>query len=205
MRVIDLSHKLYDGMPNYPSDPPVSIIKKKYIDSDRSVLHQINIGTHTGTHLDVPMHIKKNGKTLSDYNINSFFGKAIKVTPDNYHLSLNVIELIDVIIFETGWYKNYPNPDIYFGKDRPRIPNDLLNICLENGIKIFGCDLPSIDSSGSKKKPNHNLLLGNDIIIYESLNNLDKIPVNMIFMFYGFPLSLSRLDGSPVRAVGIIK
>ena len=72
-------------------------------------------------HLDVPMHIKKNGKTLSDFSVNSFFGKAIKITTDNYHISPDIINLIDVIIFETGWYKNYNDPECYFGKNRPNI------------------------------------------------------------------------------------
>ena len=29
MKAIDLSHKLYDGMPHYPSDPPNHNNKKK--------------------------------------------------------------------------------------------------------------------------------------------------------------------------------
>ena len=151
MKVIDLSHALYNGMPNYPSDPPISIIKKKSIEKDRTVLHQIKIGTHSGTHLDVPMHIKKNGNSLSDFPITSFFGRAIKVNSKNYNLSSNKLNLIDAIIYDTGWYKNYDNPNVYFGSNRPEIPIDLLKICIKNEIKIFGCDLPSVFTGGEGK------------------------------------------------------
>ena len=72
------------------------------------------------------------------------------------------------------------------------------------GINFFGCDLPSVDENGSKVKPIHNTLLGADIIIYESLANLDQLPLLIPFDFYGFPLSLNGLDGSPIRAIGII-
>ena len=49
---------------------------------------------------------------------------------------------------------------------------------------FFGCDLPSVDLSGSKEKPIHNLLLNKGIIIYESLTNLNKLPINEKFKFY---------------------
>ena len=72
-------------------------------------------------------------------------------------------------------------------------------------IKFFCCDLPSVDESGKIDKPIHNALLGSDIIIYESLNNLDLLPLLKPFHFYGFPLPFHGLDGTPVRAVGIIE
>ena len=61
-----------------------------------------------------------------------------------------------------------------------------------------------MDASGSKEKPIHYALLGADIIIYETLTNLDQLPLLKHFKFYGFPLPFDKLDGSPVRAVGVI-
>ena len=52
--------------------------------------------------------------------------------------------------------------------------NGSLRKAIEMDIKFFGCDLPSVDISGSKDKPIHNALLGSNIIIYESLTNLDR-------------------------------
>ena len=39
----------------------------------------------------------------------------------------------------------------------------------------------------------------------QSLTNLDQLPLLTPFDFYGFPLPFNGLDGSPVRAIGIIK
>lgn len=205
MKVVDLSHKLSNGVGNYPTDPPVIIKKNKNIDEDRTLLHEICFGTHSGTHMDAPSHIQKDGKTISDFNINSFMGNAIRITP-NFSDSLAKIDAeIDTVIYDTRWYKKFDNPEIYFGKNRPKIPESLINHCLKLKIKIFGCDLPSVDKSGSKNKIIHNMLLGNDVLIYESLNNLEQIPENTIFKFFGFPLHFEDLDGSPVRAVGVLE
>ena len=75
----------------------------------------------------------------------------------------------------------------------------------ELDIKFFGCDLPSVDANGSNDKPVHRAFLGADIIVYESLANLDQLCQLTPFEFFGFPLPLAGLDGSPVRVVGILQ
>lgn len=204
MNFIDLSHQIIHGMPTYTTDPDVFINKLKNIKDDRSLLHEFSMGTHTGTHLDVPAHIIEGGKTLEDFPLSRFSGRAIKVEINRYKDLDNIYEKIDGIILDTGWYNNFNNPEVYYGSDRPEIPAELLEIILSKKVRIFGCDLPSVDVSGRKEKPIHEALFGADIIIYESLTNLEKLPSLMPFDFYGFPLPFVGLDGSPVRAVANI-
>lgn len=47
-------------------------------------------------------------------------------------------------------------------------------------------------------------LLKNNIITYTNLINLELLPKNQTFMFYGLPLKIQAGDGSPVRAIAII-
>jgi len=201
---VDLSHSLFHGAPSYPSDPDISISKEKDIDEDNSLLHSIVFGTHSGTHLDSPSHIIPGGKTLSDFPLEAFCGIAIRVDQTNYSRLEKHSNNLEAVIFDTGWYRMVGDPNTFFGKNRPEIPEDLVKYILQNNIKIFGCDLPSVDASGTKYKPVHKALLGNDVIIYESLANLDQLPMLQPFQFYGFPLSFKDLDGSPVRAVAIL-
>ena len=56
MKFVDLSHPMSNTMSTYPSDPDISFIREKDIDTDSTLLHSIKMGTHTGTHLDVPAH-----------------------------------------------------------------------------------------------------------------------------------------------------
>ncbi len=48
-------------------------------------------------------------------------------------------------------------------------------------------------------------LLKADIVTYTNLVNLDRLPENTPFMFFGFPLKIAGGDGSPVRAVAILE
>jgi arylformamidase len=205
MKFIDLSHPISNEMPTYPTDPGISIVQEKGIDTDRTLLHRFTMGTHTGTHLDAPAHIISGGKTLDEFAISSFTGKTVKVDQESISELGTIDKKIDGIIFDSGWYGKFKAPEIYFGSDRPKIPDELVKISVEMGVKFFGCDLPSVDVSGSKDKRIHNTLLRNDIIIYESLTNLGMLPTLTPFEFFGFPLSFVGLDGSPVRATAMLK
>jgi arylformamidase len=204
MRFVDLSHPIYNEMITYPSDPNVTIVCEKEIHLDRTLLHRFTMGTHTGTHLDAPAHIISGGKFLDDFPLSSFMGKTVKVDLNSISTLDEKGERFDGIIIDTGWYKSFNNPNKYYGPDRPEIPEILLRKAIEMEIKFFGCDLPSVDASGSKDKPVHNSLLGENIIVYESLTNLNQLPLLTPFEFYGFPLPFIGLDGSPVRAVGVV-
>ena len=201
MKLIDLSHVIKKNMSTYPSDPKIHIKKEKTIENNNSLVHSFKMGTHTGTHLDVPAHISLKGKTLHEIPIVKFAGIAVKVDANSCNELQSGFDQIDGVIFDSGWYVNFDNPNIFFGGSRPKIPNRLIELCLAMNIKFFGCDLPSVDESGSENKENHHSFLDNEIIIYEALNNLDKLKILEPFQFYGFPLAFKNLDGSPVRAV----
>ena len=201
MNYIDLSHLISKNTKTYPSDPDIEIKIEKKIATDNSLLHSFKLGTHTGTHLDAPAHILEKTKTIDCFPINKFSGKAIKIDTTTFREIKLKNHTYDGIIFDTGWHKNFRKPDLFYSSKRPEIPEQIIEKLIEQNIKFFGCDLPSVDISGSKKKPVHKMLLKNEIIIYESLANLNQLPFLKEFDFFGFPLPIKNLEGSPVRAV----
>ena len=104
MNLIDLSYPVSNNMATYPTDPDVTIRMEKNIKTHHSLLHSFTMGTHTGTHLDAPAHVIKNGKTLDEIDLNHFIGRAIIVDKDSYYKLENFDENIDGVIFNTGWY-----------------------------------------------------------------------------------------------------
>lgn len=205
MKFIDLTHIISNSMSTYPTDPDVSIVEEKNIERDNSLLHSFKMGTHTGTHLDAPAHIIPSGKTVDSYPLSKFTGNTIKVNKNCYKKLKFVADDINGVLFDSGWSKNFNDPKTFYGSNRPSIPNELIKELINMKIDFFGCDLPSVDVSGSEEKPIHNALLQKDIIIYESLTNLEKLPLLERFQFYGFPISFKKLEASPVRAISCLK
>lgn len=203
-RIIDLSCSMDKHMPCYPGDPEMTLETAKNIKEHGCEVTRISLGSHTGPHVDAPSHMIDGGKSLSDLDLSSFSGRAVKVS-----LSQNLDEVfeifqVDGVILETGWGAHFSTPDIYYGPGRPSIPRSFAEALAKRKIKFFGCDLPSVDPSGSGEKAVHMTFLSNDIPIYENLANLDQLPENTPFMFMGFPLNIQGIDGSPVRAVATL-
>ena len=69
-------------------------------------------------------------------------------------------------------------------------------------LRLIGMDLPT---PGRDFFEIHHILLARDVemVIVESLANLDKLPDE--FTFIGFPLNFADRDGSPIRAVALVE
>ena len=70
----------------------------------------------------------------------------------------------------------------------------------QNGIDLVGLESPSVNAV--KHAEIHTLLLEHDILIVESLTNVESI-TSKYADFFAVPLKLHGLDGSPVRAFAI--
>lgn len=79
VKVIDLSHEIYNEMPGWPTHPVFRIYSLKNIEIDGYNIKEILMNTHHGTHLDLPVHMIKNGKKLEDYPIDKFIGEGVVI------------------------------------------------------------------------------------------------------------------------------
>ncbi|GET91311.1 hypothetical protein, unknown function [Leishmania tarentolae] len=79
MRLVDLSLPLYDGMPVYDGDPPVKVTKVCSRERDGWEVRHLQMGSHTGTHVDVPVHMHDGGSNLDEVPLTQFCGPAVVV------------------------------------------------------------------------------------------------------------------------------
>src|SRR5262245_27402155 len=77
--VHDVTVPITNAMPVWPSDPPVKLTPQSHLSRDKSHtvrLTSIEIGSHTGTHIDAPWHFVENGRQLNQIPIDTLVGKA---------------------------------------------------------------------------------------------------------------------------------
>lgn len=79
MHIVDLSSPLTDGMSVYDGDPPVRITKVCTREEDGWEVRQLQMGTHTGTHVDAPIHMHADGASLDEIPLSQFCGPAVVV------------------------------------------------------------------------------------------------------------------------------
>lgn len=203
-KLIDLSYEIYNGMPVYPGDTEVELVNDKKIARDGYCNHNLKIGMHTGTHLDLPAHMLEDVRNAADISLDSISGQAKLI----YAVGREVINLEekykslikkdDVVIIYTGMAEEYGSKKYY--NKHPVISEELADFLIEKEIKVLGFDMPSPDYSPFKI---HQKLFENDIFILENLCNLEKLLGLSSFKIFVFPLKV-RAEAAPCRAAAEI-
>lgn len=173
MKIIDLSLPLYTWMPVFPWDPEVSIENNLTLEKDGWNMSRIQINSHDGTHLNVPIHSEKNGKTLDDYSLDDFMWISIIYENES-----------DI---QTGVWLIFREQNI---------TQEIAEKLIQANIKFVW-----LSSRFEFDLEVEKYLLKYDIISYERLENCELLPKK--FFFHGAPLKIQKWNGSPVRAYAI--
>ena len=83
-RIIDLTHPLVEGMPQYPGQDDARFCRRLDIDTDGVLMTSLCCCTHIGTHVDAPAHFIRGGLTMFEIPLDRWMGSALvlDVEPD---------------------------------------------------------------------------------------------------------------------------
>ncbi len=162
-------------MPVYPGDPDLILTLIQTIEKDGWNMRRIEMNLHDGTHINAPIHMAINGKSLDDLPLERLNGPC-----ELYKDNMTFDPAVGVIFVSQ-------NIDMDIARQIVQSPPKFIGLSnkLEFDIAI------------------EKFLLEHDVISYENLANTETLPAR--FMFYGFPLAIRNGDGSPVRAVAVIE
>ena len=200
----DISVSISGDLQVYPGDTRPELKPFASIDhGDLANMLELRLGSHTGTHVDVPRHFLRDGKNLDQVSLDQFWGRAkvfqlpVKEKIDRDNVANLDIQARDIILFKT---RNSELWDVQeFQRDFVYLTVEAAEYLVEKKVKAVGIDYLSIEKFKSKSHPTHTTLLRNGIVILEGINLKDVSP-GEYFLFF-FPLKLKGADGSPVRAV----
>ena len=75
MEMVDLSRIIYDGMPKIPILPDVHVQKFLSLEKGHPLnVTELSLPCHAGTHVDAPIHIMPNGKSIDQLPLDAFVG-----------------------------------------------------------------------------------------------------------------------------------
>jgi kynurenine formamidase len=206
MMLVDLTHTFTSDMPVYPGDPKATLEQVAFIDKDTYNDHKLSTLMHVGTHMDAPLHMIDNGKTMDEIPPENFFGQGIlidvrgKKEIDSSVLGGVTIRKDSLVLLYTGFGEKY-RTDEYF-KEYPEVKEDFAKQMVASQVRMVGMDMlgPDYDSPWVA----HKILLGHDILIVENLTNLDQLLTVKNFDVIALPAKL-KADAAPVRVVALIK
>ncbi|MBU0967497.1 MAG: cyclase family protein [Proteobacteria bacterium] len=200
MTIIDISVPLFEGTPVWPGETPFTASSQQIGDATISVF---SFGSHTGTHIDAPLHQLPGGLTTEKIPLDVFMGEVLvchfkgNKTIDLKDLRERDLNGVERILFRTD------NSDLWqhsvFSSHYTSLSLSAAEYLVDLGVKLVGIDYLSIEAFGSKGNPVHKALLGRGVTILEGLN-LASVKEGH-YTLVALPLSIPGADGSPVRAV----
>lgn len=212
MRLIDLSQPLYDGCPNCPSHDPVAIPTVTIHEQSGWQMEMLHCATHTGTHVDAPLHKISGGRSISDFPLVDWVNEAVPI--DLRHLPSRAIIGADelqgairaelhgrVVLLATGWGQRRAHTDEW-KLHAPRLGPGGAAWLVSQGVRGVGIDHYSI---GGLEEPlnaeTHTILLSSSVWILEDLVFPDEIfHLPLPLRLWSVPLLLRGGSGAPCRA-----
>lgn len=216
MEMVDLSRVIYDGMPKIPVLPDVHVNQCFSLSKgDALNVTEISLPCHAGTHVDAPVHIVANGKSIEEIPLESFVGPGAvipvqkkggeEVTAKDLEDSGVTVNRGDIVMLFTGWDARFESPDYNL---HPYLSVDAAEWLVAKGVKLFGIDCITVDlptplRPKDFKFPVHKTLLGNEVLIAENVTNLGRI-VGKKSRILAFPLMIKGSDAAHARIVAEI-
>jgi arylformamidase len=197
---IDLSVPIHSGMVHWPDNPPIELHAITHVDrGDMCTVSALNMGTHTGTHVDGPIHFLPGGPGIDSVPLENLIGPARVIEIEDRRavrwaeLRKHNIRPSERLLFKTlnsqrCWNSSeFVSDFVSLAEDAARYLAELKTLAV--GIDYLSAGSPEV----------HRTLLRTGVAIIEGLN-LSQVSTGE-YEFLCLPLRIPGADAAPARAL----
>lgn len=204
---IDISFPYHEGMAIYPGNPPyLRKVVQNVSRGDSATVSQVLMGTHTGTHIDAPLHVFENEKSVDQIPLEQMNGRARLLDLRGMkqigveQLKAEKLCVGDIVLMKTDNTERFQG--LHVLPDYVTLTYDAAEYLVDIGIKMIGLDYMTIERPRGNRiegKSVHCILLGAGIVVAESLD-LRCVAAGEYELFC-FPMCIKGAEGAPARMV----
>ena len=195
MEFFDISVPIRSGMVTYPGDPSVTVERVVTIGDDSPVnLSKIDMGLHSGTHVDAPVHFIEGAAGVDELPLDVLIGpcNVVAVPALDGSTVAGAVSRSERVLFKT------PNSELWardsFAEEFARLDEAAARVLVERGVRLVGVDYLSVGDEAA-----HQALLGAGVVAVEGLDLRGVEPGR--YELICLPLRVVGSDGAPARAV----
>ncbi|NLG80956.1 MAG: cyclase family protein [Bacilli bacterium] len=202
MKVYDISMVIDDTMPVYKNlevKKPKTIIRDTFENSNHYETSML-LDMHTGTHIDAPLHMIKDGQPMKTYKVEDFITKCkvLDFTDVNDKITINDLQKKDINRDDFILLKTKNSQTEVFEPNFIYLDKDAAYYLKQIGIKGVGTDGLGIERN-QKDHETHLHLLGNNIMVIEGLRLKDITEGSYTLII--LPLKILHTEACPARAI----
>jgi arylformamidase len=190
VQIIDVSVPVRPGMITYPGDPEVRLERVSSIgDGDVVNLSRLDLGVHSGTHVDAPLHFVDGGASVETLPLDVLVGPCVVV--DGLDTAA-VPPGAERVLFKTTNSRLWERAE--FSEDFVALDAAAARELVERGVRLVGIDYLSIGDEEA-----HRVLLGAGVVAVEGLDLREVEPGE--YRLVCAPLRLVGAEGAPARVL----
>lgn len=218
MPIVDLSHRIRDGMRSYPGIPAPRIdafltheaSRARYDGQCELTFSHVDIIAGVGTYLDSPYH--------RDPSLPDHAALALDTLVDLEAVCLDLTTVQGRVITPQAlgdpaeWRGRAlllrTGMDAHWDTDRywnggPHMTEASAALIVRSGALLVGADFLNVDDTGDPRRPVHTALLRAGIPIIENLRSLDRLPRTGARL-HAATLPLEGAASFPIRAYAVV-
>ncbi|HSD49627.1 MAG TPA: cyclase family protein [Actinomycetota bacterium] len=207
MNIHDVSLPIGPDLLIWPGNPPVEVrANQRIADGDPANVSELRLGTHTGTHVDPPLHFLEGEEGIDAVALDALVGPCEVVDARDLRGPLGPEELeplvlagVERVLLRTDNSELWRRLPVAFPASYTALSAAGAAFLVRAGVRLVGTDFLSIETRGAPGHPVHSALLGAGVVIVEGLD-LSAIEPGR-YTLVALPLRLVDGDGSPARAV----
>jgi kynurenine formamidase len=185
----------------------------------------VTLSTHSGTHVDAPLHYGPGARPIDDVPLEWCYGNGVLldfrghdrvagITRDDVEAELarigHTLEPLDIVLVMTGTDLKQPG----YENRHPGLRVEATEFLVDSGVKLIGIDAWGLDrpfevmaedAQAGRAQFWESHLLGRrkEYCQIERLTNLDSLPRPTGFVVSAFPFKLERASAGWARVVAI--
>ena len=201
----DISVPIYSGMAHWPDNPAVRISRMQDMaHGDTANVSKIEMGAHTGTHMDAPRHFLADGGGIDEMPLDATMGPARVIRIDHpkailpAELEGHNLQAGERVLFRTQNSERCWNTD-QFVEDFVYVSAAAAQYLVDRQVRTVGVDYLSVGGYVYDGVETHQILLGAGLWVIEGLNLAAVEPG--AYELICLPLRIVGADGAPARAV----
>jgi arylformamidase len=199
VEILDVSVPVQPGMITYPGDPVVRMERFSSLAAGAAVnLTRLDFGTHSGTHVDAPVHFIQGAPASEALPLDALIGTARVVDLTGVDgqwidaAALEHVALSERVLLKTRssdlWSRDA------FAEDFVSLNGDGARALVRAGARLVGIDYLSIGDEAA-----HLALLAAGVVVVEGLDLRAVDPGD--YQLVCAPLRLVGSDGAPARVL----
>jgi len=207
MKIYDISVTITPRIPVWPGDPSVVLERiEKIEDGANANVSRMEMGVHTGTHVDAPVHFVPGASSVEEMPLDVLTGpvQVVRIPDSVAFIGAEEIRAAGIqpgttrVLFKTNNSALWSHLEDGFYKEFVGINESGAESLVKIGLRLVGIDYLSI-APYKHSRPTHEVLLKAGMVVIEGVDL--RAVEEGVYTLYCLPVKLGGSDGAPCRAI----